>query len=302
MTVKEAKIYIRKKLFDFYPENELSGMIKIIFSDLFRLSSVDLILKEDETFETKDLRVLKRVIKRLKKNEPLQYIIGFTEFYGLPFTVGSGVLIPRPETEELVDLIIRENSGIKNLRIADIGTGSGCIAVSLAKHLPSPSVFAFDISKKAIETAKTNTLENHVDISFIQTDILNDKLIFIDSENRDASVASEEQLSFDIIVSNPPYVRVSEKEKMADNVLVYEPSSALFVEDDNPLIFYKAIAKFAQKHLFDKGSIYFEINEAFGKQVKSLLFSYGFSGVRIVKDINGKDRIVRGIFRKSELT
>ena len=288
MTIKEAKIYIRKELSDFYPKNELESFIKIIFTDIFDLSSVNILMKENETLpKNKKISVFK-IAERLKKYEPLQYIIGFTEFYGLMFTVNPNVLIPRPETEELVDLIIRENKGNRNLQILDIGTGSGNIAVSLAANLPDTRVFALDISKRALETAKTNALNNGVDITFFQADILKINLSFPGLFGKD------KQNKLDIIVANPPYVCVSEKEEMHQNVLDYEPESALFVEDKNPLIFYDAITRFAKKHLRKNGKLYFEINEHFGSELVELIQSHDFANIRILKDINEKDRIITG--------
>ncbi|NOZ34542.1 MAG: peptide chain release factor N(5)-glutamine methyltransferase [Chlorobi bacterium] len=286
MIFKEAKIYIRRELSDFYSENEISAFIRIIFEDVFHLSSVELILKEKENFPKDSNRLLHDIINRLKTYEPLQYIIGFTEFYGLNFKVTPDVLIPRPETEELVELIISENKSEKILKIFDIGTGSACIAISLAANLPRASVFASDISERALNIARSNASDNNVEISFIQEDILN----VVGKE----SFASERRLTFDIIVSNPPYIRLSEKQYMNRNVLDFEPESALFVKDENPLIFYSAITKYALKHLSENGKLYFEINEFFGNEIKALLVSSGFSEVRIIKDINGKDRITAG--------
>ncbi len=286
MIFKEAKIYIRRELSDFYSENEISAFIRIIFEDVFHLSSVELILKEKEKFPQKSNRLLHDIINRLKTYEPLQYIIGFTEFCGLNFKVTPDVLIPRQETEELVELILSENKSGKFSKILDIGTGSACIAISLAANLPPASVFASDISERALNIARSNASDNNVEISFIKEDILN----FIGKEG----FASERRLTFDVIVSNPPYIRLSEKQYMSRNVLDFEPKSALFVKNDNPLIFYSAIIKYALKYLSENGKLYFEINEFFGNEIKALLVSAGFSEVRIIKDINGKDRIIAG--------
>ncbi len=281
MTIKEAKIYIQKELSDFYPKNEIESFIKIIFSDVYNLSSVDVFMKETESLPENKVPSVTEIVGRLKTHEPLQYIIGFTEFFGLKIEVNPDVLIPRSETEELVDLILKENSGKTNLRILDIGTGSGCIAVSLAENLPNARVFALDVSRNAIQTAKINALNNSVHVSFIQDDILN----LSSDVNRK---------TFDIIVSNPPYVCVSEKQKMNRNVLDFEPKLALFVEDENPLIFYKAITEFASRHLTETGHLYFEINEKYGKELSDLMLSHNFKNVEIIKDINGKDRMVKG--------
>ena len=281
MTIKEAKIYIRKELSDFYPKNEIESFIKIIFSDVYNLSSVDVFMKETEALPENKILSVTEIVSRLKTYEPLQYIIGFTEFYGLKFEVIPDVLIPRPETEELVDLILKENSGKKNLRILDIGTGSGCIAVSLAKNLPKASVFALDISSEALAIAEINALNNAVHLSFIQADILQTDKI-------------PETPVFDVIVSNPPYVPFSEKSKMHKNVSEYEPERALFVDDNNPLIFYETICRFAKQNLSQNGTLYFEINERFGNAVAELMQSSGFKNVDIIKDINGKERMVKG--------
>ncbi len=282
MTVKEAKIYIQKELSDFYPKNEIESFIKIIFSDVFGLSSVDVLMRENDPLSRKVKFSVNEITERLKTYEPLQYIIGFTEFYGLQFELSADVLIPRPETEELVDLIIKENRNTKDLKILDIGTGSGCIAVSLKKNLPDADVFALDVSKKALEIAKRNALKKNIEITFIQGDILSKIIAF---ENK----------KFDVIVSNPPYVTFSEKEKMQKNILDYEPGLALFVDDNNPLIFYNAVCRFAKHHLSSEGKLYFEINEGFGKEVESLMLSFGFSSVELIKDINGKYRITKAL-------
>ncbi len=333
MTIKEAKIYIRKELSNIYPKNELSAFIRIIFSDVFELNFTETIIKENDILADEECEKIKSIVKRLNNFEPLQYIIGFTEFYELKFMVSPDVLIPRPETEELVDLIIKENTGKTGLKVLDIGTGSGCIAVSLAKNLPEPEIFALDVSKKALTLAESNALINRAKIAFVQGDILNYKTekffagddlellpqsggLKLSPRKDDLQVSPQKdnlklspqrddlQLSprrddlhetFDIIVSNPPYVTLSEKEKTEKNVKEYEPEIALFVEDENPLIFYRVITGFAEQQLSENGKLYFEINEKFGKEVKDILCSFGFSGVKIIKDINGKERIVKGV-------
>ncbi len=294
MTIKEAKIYIHNEISGFYPENEISAFIRIIFSDVFNISSVETVLKENEKFSKEKNFKITKIVSRLKNFEPLQYIIGHTEFYDLKFKVTPDVLIPRPETEELVNLIISENKTRKNFKIIDIGTGSGCIAISLAKNLFSAEIFALDISSEALKVAESNALNNSVKVSFFQEDILRN----VASNKRLTNVASEKRLAnqkFDIIVSNPPYVRFSEKRQMSKNVLDFEPETALFVEDKNPLIFYQAITNFAKTHLSKSGTLYFEINEVFGKKIENLMLLSGFSKVKIIKDINGKDRFVAGV-------
>jgi release factor glutamine methyltransferase len=243
-------------------------------------------------------------VKRLLQNEPLQYILGEAWFYDLTFLVNKNVLIPRPETEELVHLIINEirkieneisndefrmlnegeeenqKSKIRNQKyILDIGTGSGCIPIALKKNIPEAVVYGMDISVDALSLAQQNAELNNVDVNFIEQDILTSNL----------------QLpQFDIIVSNPPYITETEKNKMHENVLAYEPHLALFVTDKNPLQFYEAISVFAAKHLAAKGMLYFEINAAYGNEVKQCMERHGFTEISIIKDMQGKDRIVKG--------
>ncbi len=280
MTYKETKIYIRKELSDFYPENEIRSFTKLIFEDIFNIKFVELLANENKRINKKQDKLLKEITLRLKKFEPIQYIIGQTEFYGLKFNVNKNVLIPRPETEELVDLIINENNKKSNLQILDIGTGSGCIAISLSKNLKTSNIYAIDIDSNALNIASKNSELNSTKISLFQVDILSTNNNFTSEK-------------FDIIVSNPPYVTHSEKKFMEQNVLKYEPELALFVNDNSPLIFYIAIAKFAKKNLNKNGKLYFEINEQFGKEIVKMLISEDFSDVKILEDISGKNRILK---------
>ena len=245
----------------------------------------------------KDDFVLKyeNALKALKNHEPIQYIIGQTEFYGLPFYVNENTLIPRPETEELVELILSNTTANNHLElvevnnqfnILDIGTGTGCIAISLAKQLPNANVSAIDVSAKALEMANKNAQLNQVDINFIENDILKICNSELDSATK-----------FDIIVSNPPYVRQLEKQQMQDNVLNHEPHLALFVEDENPLIFYRAITQFATKNLKPNGELYFEINEYLGKEMMALLEAFGFKNIQLKQDLFGKDRMICGVLK-----
>ena len=233
------------------------------------------------------------IIERLNNNEPIQYILGETEFYGRRFLVNDSVLIPRPETEELVKYIIDKQKNqfsvkIKHLSILDIGTGSGCIAISIAKELPNFIVSAYDISKNALEIAKKNAELNKADVNFEKVDIL--KSPFIHSLIR----------SFNIIVSNPPYVKKQEIYRMQKNVLNFEPHLALFVEDSEPLIFYEAIANFAFNNLTDNGLVAVEINEALGEETANVFRRKGFSEVEIIKDMHQKDRFVSAILHKKD--
>lgn len=220
-------------------------------------------------------------VKDLLKNKPIQYIIGETGFCNLKFKVNENVLIPRPETAEMVYRIYNEQLTINNypFSILDIGTGSGCIAISLAKAIPDSKVYALDVSGEALKVAKENAIYNDVNINFIHDDILNLK--------------NNIETKFDIIVSNPPYVRELEKADMHDNVLEWEPHKALFVSDNDPLIFYRNILEFAKSHLKENGEIWFEINEFLGKEMTDLCHELGFSDVNIYKDFRGKERILR---------
>ncbi len=261
-----------------YDKQEAQSLSFLLFENLFSLSRTQL-LSGKEIKNPEQIPTLENYLERLLKFEPLQYILGSTEFYGNLFEVNSSVLIPRPETEELVRLIILENKNTSPLSILDIGTGSGCIAISLKKELPHAQVYAADISKEALITAKKNALLNKVTIEFIELDILSESTILPEVT---------------VIVSNPPYVTHAEKIQMHENVLAHEPHLALFADDHNPLIFYKAIVKKATNYLQTKGKLYFEINEQFGKETADLLLQASFTEVIILKDLNEKNRMVRG--------
>lgn len=224
---------------------------------------------------------IKQCIKRLQQGEPIQYITGVADFYDSTFTVNTDVLIPRSETEELVDLIIRDHPAEKPLKILDIGTGSACIPITLKKHLPKADVYTIDISEKALAVAEENAKKHKVEIHFYALDVLNDDLSSLPN--------------MDVLVSNPPYVRDLEKEFMHANVLNFEPHLALFVPDTNPLIFYHRIAELAKSKLNSAGKLYFEINEAFGKECQTFVTELGFRNVEIFKDMQMKDRILRAI-------
>lgn len=271
----------KTELKDIYPEREIQTFVKILLEYYAGLSKTDLILKSKETLDQAVSQLLKAAITKLKNAVPIQYIIGETVFYDLKLKVNSSVLIPRPETEELVHWIIDNHKNTKKIRILDIGTGSGCIPLALKSNLLDAEVFAVDISEKALEMAKKNAEINKLDVSFFQLDILQSKM------NNNLG-------KFDIIVSNPPYVRELEKDLMDTNVLENEPHLALFVEDDNALLFYKAIINFANNYLKKQGSLYFEINEAYGNEMTTLLKKNGFQDIELKKDINGKDRMIKG--------
>ncbi|RLD76896.1 MAG: peptide chain release factor N(5)-glutamine methyltransferase [Bacteroidetes bacterium] len=272
----------KTELKDIYPEREIQTFVEILLEYFAGLSKTDLILKSKETLDQTVIQKMEKALIRLKKTEPLQYIIGETEFYDLKLKVNPSVLIPRPETEELVQWIIEKHKNDKKISILDIGTGSGCISLALKNNLPNAEVFAVDISEKALETAKNNAVINNLDVSFILLDILNVK------KNHNLG-------ELNVIVSNPPYVLELEKKLMHKNVLKNEPHLALFVENDNALLFYKAIIKFANNYLKVGGSLYFEINEAFGLEMTALLKENGYQDIELKKDINGKDRMIKGI-------
>jgi release factor glutamine methyltransferase len=289
MTLLELRSKFLIDLKEFYPKTEILSFYFLLIEYHLGLKKVEMSLSPEKELTTKQSEVLTSMLQRLKKEEPIQYIIGETEFYGLTFMVDPHVLIPRPETEELVDWIVKVSSESQGLRILDIGTGSGCIAISLAKHLPNAAVYALDISKKALQVAEYNAKFNKVSIEFIEKDILKTKLNLKDSNN----------IKYDIIVSNPPYVRESEKEAIKKNVLAFEPHSALFVEDTNPILFYEAIAKFAKKNLRAEGKLFFEINQYLSNQISQLLKKNGFTKIELRKDLFGNDRMIKATIKTS---
>jgi release factor glutamine methyltransferase len=268
-----------------YEENEAKSIVFLLLEHFLNLSKTEILLdkKIEQAFDFQD------IINRLKAQEPIQYIIGETEFYGRKFKVTSDTLIPRPETEELVQLVVNNipQSPIPNspIPILDMGTGSGCIAISLACEIPKAQVYAYDISEKALEVAQENAEINNVKVVFEKIDILTPAVLNPPIPNP----------PFHIIVSNPPYVMNAEKSEMEQNVLDYEPHLALFVEDSNPLVFYKAIAGFASKNLIDKGLCVVEINQALGLETAELFWNQGFRYVEVVKDMFGKDRMVKAV-------
>ncbi len=278
MKIKQYKLYFIAQLESLYDENEIESFFYIILENKNSLKRIDLALNIDLEFSKSDLIIWNNILNNLKLEIPIQYILETTSFYGLDFEVNKNVLIPRPETEELVGWIIKENTINENLKILDIGTGSGCIAISLAKNFLNSDVFAIDVSSSALEIAKKNAKINNVNISFIKQDILE-----VDSLNQ----------KFDIIVSNPPYVRNIEKHEIHKNVLDNEPHLALFVDDNNALIFYKKIAELATINLSENGQLFFEINQYLGKETVELLYNLGFINIELRKDIYGNDRMIR---------
>lgn len=268
--------YIRQSLQDIYPPEEVKALTMLICCDMLCLDALDIYLGKDMILSECKERELENIIFRLQKNEPIQYIRGFAEFDGRRFKVAPGVLIPRPETVELVDLVARENTDAR--RLLDIGTGSGCIAISLDKKLPDAEVEAWDISEDALAIARENNKVLAADVTFLQRDVLSNDW--------------EKTPSFDVIVSNPPYVTEAEKKEMDANVLDWEPELALFVPDDDPLRFYRRIADLGRELLLPGGKLYFEINQAYGRETAHILEMNQYHDVRVIRDIFGKDRIV----------
>lgn len=279
-TIKEIRNFITGELAEIYPAEEIKGIISVIFSYVVDTDYLKIQSRKDERLTSEEYDRIIQICRELKTGKPIQYIIGETIFYGCQIKVNKNVLIPRQETEELVDLIIKENQGFTG-NILDIGTGSGCIAIALAVNLPCSQVTATDISEEALSTAQENAKINNVKIRFLQDNIKNPGF------NGTGNVG--------IIASNPPYVLNSEKQKMHTNILGFEPHEALFVPDDDPLMFYLAILNRAERILSPGGRLYFEINETMGQSMVELLESHNYSGVRVIKDINEKDRIVKGI-------
>jgi release factor glutamine methyltransferase len=287
LKLKHIKEIFHQQLESVYVKEEINSFFFMLTEFYFDFSRIQLALQPDfEINKQLELQILK-ALEALKNHEPIQYIIGETEFFGLPFKVNESVLIPRPETEELVEWIInkQQTTNNKQLNILDIGTGSGCIAISLVKNLPNAKVFALDISKKALNIAMDNAKRNNVIVEFVEADILKTEDLRQKTEG----------LKFDIIVSNPPYVRALEKEQMQPNVIKYEPHLALFVEAEDSLLFYKKITQIANKVLSPNGRLYFEINEYLGKDMLKLLKDEGFEEVEIKTDIFGKDRMIKGV-------
>ena len=279
--IKDIKEQFLKELAEQYNLNEANAFFNTLIEEYSGLKRLDIVSNPDTQLDDKIVQLIIDAKERLKRFEPVQYITGKSWFYNLTLKVCPDVLIPRPETEELVDLIIKENQTDANLRILDIGTGSGCIAIALKKNLPSSTVCAVDISDKALKIAGMNACRNMTDIKFINCDILNPK-----SHKLNRS-------PFNMIVSNPPYVKESEKKHMLANVLEYEPHEALFVKDTDALKYYKAIAEFALKgNLAKNGRLYFEINENLGNEVIEFLKSKGFCNIALKNDLNDKPRMI----------
>lgn len=280
MKLSEIKSVFFTALQTQYPQEELQSFFSILALNILKMNRLEATLQSELKLKPNELSLFSESIERLKNHEPIQYIIGETEFYGLPFKVNQHCLIPRPETEELVEWIINDykNKHAASYTVLDIGTGSGCIAISLAYHLSSLKVFALDISQEALNIASLNASINKVAVNFIQRNVL---------------TTTSLPAQFDIIVSNPPYVREREKAAMKENVLQFEPESALFVPYKDPLLFYRKISELALSGLSPGGSLYFEINEYLSKEMKNMLYDLGYKNVELKQDIFGKDRMIK---------
>ncbi len=281
--LKEFKIFFSNELADVFPKTEVDTFFFLLIEQKLNLQRVDTVLQPDFIIVDDQLLEFKNIIKRLQKEEPIQYILGNTEFFGLPFQVNKHTLIPRPETEELVEWILSEVKQLQilsnhKLKILDIGTGTGCIPITLAKNLKNVEVSAIDVSKKALKIAQQNALLNNVEIHFLEVDILK---------------ANKLPQQYDIIVSNPPYVRELEKEEIKNNVLQNEPHLALFVDDNNPLIFYNKITDLAKKHLTTNGLLFFEINQYLGNETLEMIRQKRLQDIELKKDFFGNDRMLK---------
>lgn len=279
LTISSLRNYLRDNLATLYPERELNAIIKILTLHISKKDNPFILTHPDHEISSYTWFKVNKICDDLKKMRPLQYICGISEFYGLQFSVNKHILIPRQETEELVDLIIRDNRD-KTPVILDIGTGSGCIAISLALNIGNSQVSATDKSQAVIKVARYNAKRNGVLINFIADDILNPD--------------TGKYGRYDLVASNPPYITESEKDHMDRNVLDYEPHEALFVPDDDPLLFYRAIMELCIRVLLKDGYLYFEINETKGRDMRDLMLSYGYRDIELIKDINGKIRIIKG--------
>lgn len=283
MTIREYTRHITDTLQPLYDAHEAAAVAKAYLQARLHLPAHELVLRGNDPLPSPLIGQFNDELLLLQQGTPLQYVLGEAEFYGLTFHVTPDVLIPRPETEELVDLIVRQHKHSPTLSIWDVGTGSGCIAIALAKHLPQAEVFATDLSESALSVARANAETNHVTITFAQHDMLNTAhLPFGDTH-------------FDILVSNPPYIPAALRSTMHPNVVAHEPHSALFVPDDQPLLFYEALALIGKHCLVPQGKVYAETFEGYHEELKQMFLSHGYADFKSWEDINGKKRIVCAI-------
>ena len=288
--MNETITYIRKSLEALYPPEEIHSFTQWILEKVCNLSRHRQILHKDKELSRMEKQSIQMIVRRLQNSEPIQYIFGETEFYGLTFEVNPAVLIPRPETEELVHRILKDFKDLKDISLSptspvsvlDIGTGSGCIAITLAKKITDAVVYALDNSEEALQIAQQNALRNKVTVQFIQADILA------------SGIAKFPAIPIvDLIVSNPPYVTMSETAALKPNVLDYEPHRALFVPDNDPILFFRRIAEFGRDKLTVNGLLYFEINPVYGEAIGRMLHQKGYRNIEITRDLSGKERFVK---------
>lgn len=282
MNLKSLQDYFRQELNPLYESEEVDVFFFWILETCFQCKKIDFVLGKDKLVSAADSEKWNQYIDALKRYEPIQYLLGTSNFYGLDFKVNPHTLIPRPETEELVDWMLKDianiNPSVSDLKILDIGSGSGCIPITLAKHLPLAKIVSMDVSESALEVAQQNAVSNGVAVDFILQNILE---------------LDRFPNAFDIMVSNPPYVRNSEKKDMKTNVLKYEPSLALFVSDEDPLIFYRKIAVLSYQNLNEDGLLYFEINQYLAQETYDLLEKVGFKNIELKNDFRGNPRMMR---------
>ncbi|WP_396218117.1 peptide chain release factor N(5)-glutamine methyltransferase [Flavobacterium sp.] len=292
MNIKSLKTHFFSELQTIQEDSEIESFFFILTEFLHNLKRIDVSLHPDFQVSELDLEKWNTIISELKTEKPIQYLTGEAWFYGLRFEVNENTLIPRPETEELVDWIIESQKSkaqnliiqkSNNLTILDIGTGSGCIPITLKKEIPYSFVYAIDISEKVLETARKNAFDNQVEVNFVHQDIL---------KSSNLQISKSSNLLFDIIVSNPPYVRNLEKQEIKRNVLDFEPHLALFVDDSDALLFYRKIAQLALKSLAPNGKLFFEINQYLGKETVELVEQLGFKNIELRKDFMGNDRMI----------
>lgn len=279
MKTREALNRLRSELRPLYDQRETESITRVIFEEVLRWKPVDIVMRDDDELPTFFPTRLDEIIARLQRYEPIQYILGKAWFHGHTLTVTPAVLIPRPETEQLVDMIVDQNPG-SDLQVLDIGTGSGCIAISLARALKFAQITGIDISTDTLAVAQQNSTALKTRVKFIEQDILT------------CRAPSE---AWDIIVSNPPYITEHEKESMERNVLDYEPAGALFVPDEDPMLFYRPIASYALRALKNGGRLYLEINRAMASLVRETLAKAGLRNIQIHTDFNGNNRFVTAI-------
>lgn len=277
-SLKAVQVFFNSALSDYYPERAIQQFFYFLCDAWLGFDKLSVMMNIDFRLSESDLLLFFYGVKDLQKNRPVQYVAGKTWFYGLEIGVAEGVLIPRPETEELVDWVVKMESDAAVF--LDIGTGSGCIPLSIKKSIPNARVFGADISEVALNIARENAMKLNLAVDFIELDIL-------------TVTAPFEDKSLEVIVSNPPYIPVDDKKQMAANVLDYEPDLALFVPNESPLVFYEAIADYGVKNLVKDGRLYFEIHESFGVETVAMLKQKGYQNIELQKDLQGKDRMIR---------